>query len=32
MFVYVQRFALAGAELNGALYAVGGFDGKNYLK
>ena len=27
-----QRFALAAAELNGALYAVGGYDGDNYLK
>jgi hypothetical protein len=27
-----QRFSLAAAELNGALYAVGGYDGKNYLK
>nr|GLL24789.1 pre-mRNA-splicing factor ATP-dependent RNA helicase DEAH10-like isoform X2 [Ipomoea trifida] len=32
MFVYVQRFALAGAELNGAFYAVGGYDGSIYLK
>ncbi|CAK9326281.1 unnamed protein product, partial [Citrullus colocynthis] len=26
------RFALAAGELNGILYAVGGFDGKNYLQ
>jgi hypothetical protein len=28
----VQRFALAGAELNGAIYAVGGFNGIQYLR
>lgn len=27
-----QRFALAAAELNGAIYAVGGSDGQYYLK
>ncbi|KAL6985391.1 RNA helicase [Sarracenia purpurea var. burkii] len=27
-----QRFALAVAEFNGPLYAVGGYDGKDYLK
>ncbi|KAK3029499.1 hypothetical protein RJ639_037520, partial [Escallonia herrerae] len=27
-----SRFALASAELNGALYAVGGYDGSDYLK
>ncbi|PWA89735.1 development/cell death domain, Galactose oxidase, beta-propeller [Artemisia annua] len=26
-----KRFALAAAELHGALYAVGGYDGSNYL-
>ncbi|GKF33602.1 development/cell death domain-containing protein, partial [Tanacetum coccineum] len=26
-----DRFSLAAAELHGALYAVGGFDGSNYL-
>lgn len=29
---FFQRFALAVAELNGALYAVGGYDGKEYLE
>jgi len=29
---HLQRFALAAVELNGAIYATGGFDGKNYLK
>ncbi|KAM0061315.1 putative DCD domain-containing protein NRP [Helianthus debilis subsp. tardiflorus] len=28
----LQRFALAAAELNGALYAVGGSDGNCYLR
>jgi hypothetical protein len=28
----VQRFALAGAELNGAIYALGGFNGIQYLR
>jgi len=27
----MQRFSLAATELNGALYAVGGFDGDKYL-
>ena len=26
-----KRFALGGAALGGALYAVGGFDGEGYL-
>lgn len=30
MLVY-QRFCVASAELNGAIYALGGFDGVNYL-
>ncbi|XP_076894783.1 uncharacterized protein LOC143547184 isoform X1 [Bidens hawaiensis] len=30
--MFLQRFALAAAELNGALYAVGGYDGTNYLR
>ena len=30
--MFLQRFALAAAELHGALYAVGGFDGSNYLR
>ncbi|KAF6174107.1 hypothetical protein GIB67_020289 [Kingdonia uniflora] len=30
--LFFQRFALGVAELNGALYAVGGFDGNNYLE
>ncbi|KAH9620293.1 hypothetical protein KSS87_005399 [Heliosperma pusillum] len=30
-FELTGRFALASVELNGALYAVGGFDGKDYL-
>ena len=30
--MFLQRFALAAVELNGPLYAVGGFDGKNYLR
>jgi hypothetical protein len=29
---YFQRFALAAVELNGAIYATGGYDGKYYLK
>ncbi|KAK4342676.1 hypothetical protein RND71_038492 [Anisodus tanguticus] len=29
---YLPRFALVAAELNGALYAVGGYDGSNYLE
>jgi len=28
----MQRFALAAVELNGAIYATGGFDGEYYLK
>ena len=27
-----KRFALGGASLGGALYAVGGFDGSSYLQ
>jgi hypothetical protein len=27
-----QRFALAGVALNGAIYAVGGFNGVQYLR
>ncbi|GMP85581.1 hypothetical protein CsSME_00038678 [Camellia sinensis var. sinensis] len=27
-----KRFACASVELNGAIYAVGGYDGKEYLK
>lgn len=30
--VFFQRFAAAAAEVNGAIYAVGGYDGKEYLK
>ena len=30
--MFLQRFALAAAELHGAIYAVGGFDGSNYLR
>ncbi|KAJ0028385.1 hypothetical protein Pint_34969 [Pistacia integerrima] len=28
----LQRFSLAAAEIDGVLYATGGFDGKDYLK
>jgi hypothetical protein len=28
----LQRFALAGVALNGAIYAVGGFNGVQYLR
>lgn len=28
----LQRFAPAAAEINGTLYVVGGYDGRNYLK
>lgn len=27
-----QRFSLAAAELNGVLYATGGYDGNGYLR
>lgn len=30
--MFFQRFALAAAELNGALYAVGGYDENYYLR
>lgn len=29
--LYFQRFSLAAAELNGALYVTGGYDGIDYL-
>ena len=31
LLLLFQRFALAAAELNGVIYAVGGYDGKDYL-
>lgn len=30
--LFFQRFALAAVELNGVLYATGGYDGNDYLK
>ena len=32
IMLFFHRYALAAAELNGALYAVGGYNGTNYLK
>ena len=29
---FCQRFSLGAAEINGVIYAVGGYDGKEYLK
>ena len=31
MLLFFQRFAVGAVELNGALYASGGYDGKDYL-
>lgn len=32
LLLLFQRFALAAVELNGVIYATGGFDGNDYLE
>ena len=32
LFYPCQRYLTAAAEINGAIYVAGGYDGKDYLK